>query len=295
MPLLPFLVPHFSPIPSLIQASLDTLVGGILAQILEEKRREVAAARAGMGDEELAERAAQAPPVRDFAAAIRRTLPGGLGAGREALHVIAEVKRASPSAGPIRPDANPGAIAAEYQAAGASAISVLTDRTFFDGDLLHLAAARSRAGVPILRKDFVVDSYQVLEARAYGADAVLLIVAALDDAALRELLAAARAAGLAALVEAHDEAEADRAAAAGASIIGINHRDLRTLHIDLDLFTRVRPRLPAGCITVAESGLRTPADVRRMADAGADAILVGEHLMRAPHPGAALRELLVQR
>ncbi len=265
---------------------------GILADILAEKRRELAAALAETPIEKMAERAAAAPPARDFAAAIRKFRPGGLEMEGGPPNVIAEIKRASPSAGKIRPDADPGAIAAEYQAAGAAAISVLTDRRFFDGDLLHLAAVRSRVGVPILRKDFVIDRYQVLEARAYGADAVLLIAAALDDAGLAELLVAAAATGLAALVEVHDAAETDRALAAGAGIIGINHRDLTTLRMDMELFAKLRPRVPHACIAVAESGLRTPADVQRVADAGADAILVGEHLMRQPSPGAALRELL---
>jgi indole-3-glycerol phosphate synthase len=204
----------------------------------------------------------------------------------------AEVKRASPSAGPIRPGADPVAIAAAYEAAGAAAVSVLTDGPFFDGSLLHLAGVRARVGIPVLRKDFVVDEYQVWEARAHGADAVLLIVAALADPALADLRAAVDGLGMAALVEVHDEDEAGRAVAAGARVIGVNHRDLKTFRMDMDLYARVRPRLPAGAVGVAESGIKTPADVARLAAAGADAILVGETLMRHPSPGDALRELL---
>jgi indole-3-glycerol phosphate synthase len=260
------------------------MADGILARILADRRRVLAGEKARVAPAGLEARLADAPPARDFAAALRRRGP--------VPSVIAEVKRASPSAGPIRPDADPAAIAAEYEAAGAAAISVLTEASHFDGALGHLTAARARVAVPVLRKDFLVDEWQLLEARAAGADAVLLIVAALDDALLGRLVVRARSLGLQALVEVHDEDEARRAAAAGASIIGVNHRNLATLQIDLSLFARLRPLLPAGTVTVAESGIRTPADVRAMADAGADAILVGESLMRRPSPGQALRELL---
>jgi indole-3-glycerol phosphate synthase len=261
------------------------VIPAVLQEILAHKRREVAEARDRYPEEALRERAAIAPPARDFAAALRRR------EDEPRPRVIAEIKRASPSAGTIRADADPGAIAVEYEAAGAAAISVLTDRRFFDGDLLHLVAARSRVGIPILRKDFVIDPYQIVEARAAGADAILLIVAALEDEALVSLHAAARAAGLHVLVEVHDESEAERAVLAGATIVGVNHRDLRTMKMDMSLFARLRPALPAGAIAVAESGIRTAEDVRRLAAAGADAILVGERLMREPSPGAALREL----
>lgn len=257
---------------------------GILAQILEQKRREVADAVARTGAA-APERAAPRRAALDFAAALRRP-PGG------AMRAIAEIKRASPSAGPIRPGADPVAIAAEYEAAGAAAISVLTDRAFFGGSLEDLAAVRARAGVPLLRKDFVIDPVQVAEAAAAGADALLLIVAALDDAALASLLASCRAHGLEALVEVHDAAEAERAVAAGARVIGVNHRDLGTFEIDMTLTARLRPLVPPDRVLVAESGIRAADDVRRLADAGADAILVGETLMRRPSPGAALRELL---
>jgi indole-3-glycerol phosphate synthase len=206
--------------------------------------------------------------------------------------VIAEIKRASPSAGDIRKGADAAVIAMDYERHGAAALSVLTDREFFGGALKDLTAARVRSTIPVLRKDFVIDPLQVWEARAAGADAVLLIVAALDDAALRDLAALAARLGVAALVEVHDAGEARRAVDAGAQVIGVNHRDLRSFEMDMTLSARLRPMLPAGTVMVAESGIRTAADVRAMAEAGADAILVGEALMREPSPGAALRALL---
>jgi indole-3-glycerol phosphate synthase len=260
------------------------MASSLLAKIVAEKHAEVAARRAVVSHEQLAVRAAAAPPVRDFASALARR--------GELPRVIAEVKRASPSAGAIRLDADPAGVAAEYEAAGAAAVSVLTDERHFGGSLAALTEARSRVGIPVLRKDFIVDGYQLLEARAAGADAVLLIVAALDDVTLATLAADASSLGMAALVEVHDEAEARRALAAGARLIGVNHRDLATLKVDMTVFARIRPLLPETILTVAESGIRTPEDVRRMARAGADAILVGEHLMRQPSPGVALRELL---
>jgi len=179
-----------------------------------------------------------------------------------------------------------------YAAGGASALSVLTDGPFFGGDLADLGAAAAACALPILRKDFIVDRYQIVEARAGGADALLLIVSALDDAALAELLAATRAAGLDALVEAHDEEEVARAVRAGAEIIGINNRDLRTFTVDRELAVRLRARVPADRVVVAESGIRDAADVARLRAAGVDAMLVGETLMRAPDPAAALRALV---
>jgi indole-3-glycerol phosphate synthase len=256
---------------------------GLLRRIVERKRAEVAARRKTAGD--LRAKAQAAGPVRDLAAALWR---GAAARPR----VIAEFKRASPSAGPIRPGADPGIIAADYAANGAAALSILTDEVDFDGALDHLAIARARVGLPLLRKDFIIDELQVLEARAAGADAVLLIVAILDDEALRRLLAAAAELGLAALVEVHDTGEAARAVAAGAAIVGVNARNLDTLEIDRTLFAYVRNRLPERILGVAESGIRDPEDVRALAAAGADAILVGEALMRQPSPGEALRQLL---
>jgi indole-3-glycerol phosphate synthase len=206
--------------------------------------------------------------------------------------VIAEVKKASPSKGVIRADFDPVAIARRYAACGAAAISVLTEERYFQGSPGHLEAIRAAVDVPLLRKDFIVDPYQVEESRAWGADALLLIVAALDDAALRELHAAALELGLDVLVEAHTADEVDRAAAAGATLIGINNRDLRTFVTTLETAERLSERLPAGALGVAESGIETPADVARLRRAGYEVFLVGESLMRQPDPGAALQALL---
>ncbi|MEM9493255.1 MAG: indole-3-glycerol phosphate synthase TrpC, partial [Myxococcota bacterium] len=207
------------------------------------------------------------------------------------VRVIAEIKRASPSAGAIRAGADPAAIAREYRAAGAAALSVLTDEQFFDGRLAFLGQVREAVDLPLLRKDFLIDPYQVVEARAAGADAVLLIVAALDQDALNALLAETRRLGMDALVEIHSEDEAARAVAAGAEIIGVNHRDLTTFTIDMSLSGRLRPQIPAQTIMVGESGIGSADDVRALGAAGVDAVLVGERLMRAESPGQALRQL----
>jgi indole-3-glycerol phosphate synthase len=222
---------------------------------------------------------------RDFAAALRRAAVG------DPVRFLTEIKRASPSAGPIRPGADPGEIARAYAEAGASAVSVLTETEHFDGDPAFLARAREVASLPLLMKDFVVDEWQVLWARSLGADAVLLIVAALDRAQLRDYAATARDVGLAALVEVHTRAECDRACELGAAIIGVNHRDLATFAIDLTLSERLRPEISAGTVMVAESGIRTREDVVRLEKLGVDALLVGESLMRSPDPGEALRAL----
>ncbi len=211
--------------------------------------------------------------------------------------VIAEFKRASPSKGAIAAGADPDAIARSYLDGGAAAISVLTDERFFQGSLddLRRVAARAHAARPpaaVLRKDFVIDPYQIAEARAHGADCVLLIVAALDDFALAELHAAARDYGLQALVEVHDEQELERALAIGATLVGINSRDLRTFQLDLATIERVAARVPRDVTLVGESGIRTRDDVARLERAGVHAILVGESLMRAADPAAALRELV---
>jgi indole-3-glycerol phosphate synthase len=208
------------------------------------------------------------------------------------MRVIAEIKRASPSAGPIRPGAVPAEIAREYADSGATAISVLTDERYFDGRLSFLEEVRGAVDLPAMRKDFLIDPYQLLEARAAGADAVLLIVAALDDAVLTEMIAGASGLGMDALVETHSEDEVARALAAGATLIGVNHRNLATFEIDMSLTARIRPQIPDEVILVAESGIRGPEDVRALGEAGADAVLVGESLMRADSPGAALRSLL---
>lgn len=256
----------------------------ILDQILAVKRTEVAAARAARPFAEVDAAARAAGPVRGLEQALRRP-PGA------PVRVIAEIKRASPSAGPIRAGADPAVIARDYARGGATALSVLTDREFFDGELGFLARCRAAVDLPLLRKDFLIDAYQVAEARAAGADGVLLIVAALEPAQLAELLAAARGYGLDALIEVHDLAEVDTALAAGASLLGVNHRDLRTFTIDMTLTAQIAPRVPAGVVLVGESGIRTSDDVRTLGDAGAHAVLVGEQLMRAASPGDALLAL----
>jgi indole-3-glycerol phosphate synthase len=252
----------------------------ILDRIVAAKRA-AHARRPPVAWDALERRAAACEPVRQFAAGLRA--PG------LRPSVIAEFKRRSPSAGAIRPDGDPAAIAAGYARAGAACLSILTDEEFFDGAPEHLARARAAAPVPHLRKDFLLDERDVLESRPMGADAVLLIARILPGPRLGALLATARAAGLDALVEVHGEAEADAALAAGATLVGVNHRDLDTLAIDLSLSARLRPRVPG--LLVGESGVHTRDDVARLRDAGVDAILVGEALMRAPSPAAALVSL----
>jgi indole-3-glycerol phosphate synthase len=205
--------------------------------------------------------------------------------------IIAECKRRSPSRGILRAAYDPAAHASAYAEAGAAAISVLTEPTFFDGELSHLEAVRAAVTLPVLRKDFVVTEYQVHEAAAAGADAILLIVAALDDERLDALHRLASDLGLAVLVEVHDGDELERAARAGARIIGVNSRNLRTLAVDLDVVARLAPAIPDHVIAVAESGIRTGDDLRRFSELGYDAFLVGERLITRDDPGAALREL----
>ena len=234
------------------------------------------------------------------AALERRAAARGPRAGRfrdaladgAAPRVIAECKRRSPSRGVLRPEYDAAAIASAYAAAGAAAISVLTEPGFFDGDLAHLEAVRAAVDLPVLRKDFVVDEYQLLEARAAGADAVLLIVAALEGRAFTDLLAACGRHGLAALVEVHDAGELARAVDAGADVIGVNQRNLRTLEVSPVRALELVASIPDGCLAVAESGLRTGGEVARLARAGFDAFLVGERLMTAPSPGRALEGLI---
>ncbi|MDQ3339176.1 MAG: indole-3-glycerol phosphate synthase TrpC [Myxococcota bacterium] len=257
----------------------------ILDKILATKREEVAAAKAARAYADVEARAKAAEPPRGLLRALTRQ-PG------EPVRVLAEVKRASPSAGAIRAGADPAAIASEYASAGAAAISVLTDRQYFDGDLSFLARCRETVGVPLLRKDFIIDAYQIAEARAAGADAVLLIVAALSKVQLAELIQASDSFQLDALVEVHDAREAETALACGVQLLGVNHRDLKTFSIDMSLTGAIAPMLPPGTVLVAESGIRTAADVKLLGAVGAHAVLVGEQLMRAASPGAALRELL---
>jgi len=255
----------------------------VLEQILARKREELAVARGRLAPERLAEKArshSEAP--RGF----RRALAAGPGVG-----VIAEIKRRSPSRGEIRADFDPTGIAQAYDRAGAAAISVLTDETFFGGSLGVLSAVRAATERPLLRKDFVVDTYQIDEARVAGADAVLLIVAALAPEALAALHSHARRLGLDVLVEVHDAAQMQVAAALGADLIGINNRDLRSFVTDLAVTERLAPLAPTGAVVVGESGIVSYQDVQRLAAAGVQAVLVGESLMRELDPGAALRRL----
>jgi indole-3-glycerol phosphate synthase len=254
-----------------------------LADILARKRDEVAASRRAVPEAELRARLSDRAAPRGFEAAL--SLRGG------PARIVAEVKRASPSAGAIKAGLDAVAQARAYAAAGAAAISVLTDGPGFGGSLADLAAVREAVDVPLLRKDFVVDAYQLLEARAHGADAALLIVAALEPDALRRLADACGELGLAALVEVHDAPEVEVALRAGARIVGVNNRDLRTFVVDLASSERLLPLLPADVRGVAESGVRTVDDARRLRRAGAANLLVGEALVRAPDPGALLREM----
>ena len=239
----------------------------------------------------------QARPYATLEAAARRRTPRGA-AFRAALaatagpRIIAECKRRSPSRGVLRRVYDPAAIAAGYEAAGAAAVSVLTEPAFFDGDVEHLRAVRARVSLPLLRKDFVVSPYQLLEAREAGADATLLIAGALEGAALGELVACATELELGALVEVHDEDELERALSAGATIVGVNSRDLRTLSVDLHVARRLAPLLPAGVIGVAESGLKSREEIEELGGLGYRAFLIGERFMTAADPGGALATFL---
>lgn len=253
----------------------------ILEKIAAEKRREVEALRPRAA--ELKRLASQRKDHRDFAAALRK--PSGLA-------LIAEVKKASPSAGVIRADFDPAAIATEYERAGASAISVLTDEKFFQGHISYLQEIREKVSLPLLRKDFIIDELQILEAAAYGADAVLLIAAMLDDGLLHRLISSTWDFKLAALVEVHDEQELEKGLRACGSIIGINNRNLKTFEVDIGTTEKVASHIGQGVIIVAESGINTRADVERVRNAGAHAILVGESLMRSGNIAAKIRELV---
>ena len=257
----------------------------ILDRILAVKAEEVERARLARPLEALRAEAEAAPPPRGFVAALRTAIA----AGRPA--VIAEIKKASPSKGILRPEFDPAAIAKSYQAGGAACLSVLTDRVFFQGAPEHLTAARAACSLPVLRKDFVVDAYQVYEARVLGADCILLIVAALDLPRMKELEATAHALGLDVLVEVHDAAELDLALELRTALFGINNRDLRTFETRLETTLGLAPRIPPDRLLVTESGIVRRTDVIRMRTAGVQAFLVGEAFMRAPDPGFALAEL----
>lgn len=258
-------------------------VSDILEKIVTHKRAEIAEAKRARPIESLAERLPHAPPVRDFVAALRA------GAG---IRAIAEVKKASPSAGLLRPGFDPVAIATSYERHGAAAISVLTDERYFQGRLEDLSAVKSAVTIPVLRKDFILDRYQVLEARVAGADCILLIAECLDDCRLRDLYFYASELGLAVLIEIYDPENLDRVMRLEPELLGINNRNLRTFVTDLNHSISLKPRIADSCVLVSESGIHTPADVARLWQAGIRAILVGESLMRSPDPGAKLAELL---
>jgi len=254
----------------------------VLDEILEGVRIDVAERMSLVPLEQLKEQAAGVAPARD----VESILSG------DDVCVIAEVKRASPSKGALADIPDPAALASEYAAGGAHAISVLTEQRRFGGSLADLAAVRAAVDVPVLRKDFIVTSYQLWEAKVYGADLVLLIVAALDQEALVSLVERTRSLGLTPLVEVHDEEEVDRAVLAGASVIGVNARSLKTLEVDRGTFARVAPLIPDSIITIAESGVRDARDLIAYAEAGADAVLVGESVVTGRDPRSAVHDLV---
>lgn len=255
----------------------------ILSRIIERKRTEVEEARRLRPETSLSEQLNSAPPVRDFVQALRDANDIGL---------IAEVKKGSPSAGVIRADFDPVQIAKTYEQHGASCLSVLTDEHFFLGHLDYLKAVRAAVGIPVLRKDFIIDRYQVLEARAAGADCILLIAECLDDCHLRDLYFYASELGMESLIEIYDVENLDRVLKLEPALMGVNNRDLRTFVTDLEHTTRLAARIPSSTLLVSESGIKTRADIDRVKAGGARAILVGETLMRAPQIGAAVDELM---
>ena len=254
----------------------------VLDDIVVGVREDVAERMSCVSLDELKERAQRTAPARNVIDVLRE--PG--------VAVIAEVKRSSPSKGSLASIDDPAALARDYEAGGAHCISVLTEGRRFGGSLADLADVRAAVDIPVLRKDFIVTSYQLWEARAYGADVVLLIVAALDQPALVSLVERANSVGLTAIVEVHDEAEVERALDAGATIIGVNARNLKTLEVDRDVFARLAPRIPDHCVRIAESGVRDPHDLIMYAEAGADAVLVGEALVTGRDPRAMVHDLV---
>lgn len=254
----------------------------VLDSIIEGVRADVAAREAVISLADIKARAQDAPPPLNVMAALRE--PG--------IAVIAEVKRASPSRGELANIADPAQLAQAYEAGGARIISVLTEERRFNGSLADLDAVRAAVSIPVLRKDFVIKPYQIHEARAHGADLLLLIVAALEQPVLESLLERTESLGMTALVEVHTEEEADRALQAGAKVIGVNARDLKTLEVDRDCFARIAPGLPSNVIRVAESGVRGTADLLAYAGAGADAVLVGEGLVTSGDPRTAVADLV---
>jgi indole-3-glycerol phosphate synthase len=260
----------------------EELRGTVLASIMSTRLHEIAGARQKWPVEAIQMALERAPEVRSLRRNLALRSPG----------FIAEIKRASPSAGLLRRDFDPAAIALEYGKAGAVGISVVTEATHFLGRLETLADLRWKSPLPLLRKDFIVDPHQIFEARHAGADAVLLIAALLNAASLRSLRQQTEDLGMDALVEVHDQRELERALEAGATFIGVNNRDLRTFEVSLETSLTLAPRLPGNILAISESGIRTATDVRRLADAGYKGFLVGESLMKAASPGAALQELM---
>jgi indole-3-glycerol phosphate synthase len=261
---------------------IGTALVSVLDEILSGVREDLAQRQEAVSLDALKEQAARMAPPRDGLGVLR--VPG--------VGVIAEVKRSSPSKGALAAIADPARLAADYEAGGASVISVLTEKRRFGGELADLTAVRARVDVPILRKDFIFSSYQLWEARAHGADLVLLIVAALEQNALVSLIERTESLGMTPLVEVHTEEETRRAVDAGAKLVGINARDLRTLDVDRDTFGRLIPLLPDSVVSVAESGVRGPHDVIEFGRQGADAVLVGESLVTGQNPQAAVRDLV---
>jgi indole-3-glycerol phosphate synthase len=257
----------------------------ILDKIVTTKRGEIERARAVLPERELRAQLADSPPVRDFFAQLAAGGP---------IKLIAEVKKASPSAGVIRADFDPVSIAQTYETHGASCISVLTDESYFQGRIEYLWQIREAVGLPVLRKDFILDTYQIVEARVAGADAVLLIAECLDDCNLRKLFNETCEWGMTPLVELYQPENLQRVFDAGATLIGVNNRDLHTFSVDLEHTIRMRERVPDECVLVSESGIRTHEDVQQLEAAGVDAILVGESLMREPDIGAAVDRLLAR-
>ncbi len=253
-----------------------------LDKIVDYKRQELEAVRRKVSSKDVRSMAEDAEPARGFIDALRK--PG--------VRIIAEVKKASPSAGVIRTDFDPVGIAASYEDNGAAGLSILTDEHFFQGSLKYLEDIRTRVKIPCLRKDFTLDAYHVYEARAHGADAVLLIVRILENGQIKDYAALAEDLGMAALVEVHDDADMDRAKKAGARLVGINNRNLDTLDVDLKTTLDLSKKAPKDAILVSESGISTPDHIRRIRDAGVNAFLIGESLLRTADPGKTLKELL---
>jgi indole-3-glycerol phosphate synthase len=255
-------------------------VPDILARIVDHKRAELSQNLSRRG--ELEQRAASRADHRDFRAALVSNAPA----------IIAEIKQASPSRGTLSADFDPAAIARSYASGGAAALSVLTDAEFFRGSLADLAQARGTTSIPVLRKDFTIDEFHIVEAAAHGADAILLIAAILDEQELRRFREFAAQLRMSALVEVHDDDELERALSSGAEIIGVNNRDLRTFRVHLDVSERLAPKIPPTVVKVTESGIHSRADVLRLQSAGFHAFLVGEHLMSSPDRAGALKALL---